>query len=48
MVPLGFEPGENPFPVPVLEPTPSSWIIKFQILLSWRTPSSDFEGSQEL
>ena len=28
MVPLGFEPGENPSPVPVLIPTPSPWIIQ--------------------
>ena len=28
MVPLGFEPGENPLPVPVPVPTPSSWPIQ--------------------
>ena len=28
MVPLGFEPGENPLPVPVSVPTPSPWPIQ--------------------
>ena len=28
MIPLGFEPGENPSPIPVPVPTPSPWPIQ--------------------